>query len=141
MAEHLPQHPHRVDVDMAERLGLDVHVCDVEWGKGVPVEEYARVLEADKEHKIKGVFVTQNETATGVTSDVAGVRAALNAAGHPAMLYVDGVSSILVTSNDLAAAWALEQLDSQMEQAVIDDPGEALPAGTRLLLLSGQAGG
>ena len=81
-------------VDMAERLGLDVHVCEVEWGKGVPVEEYARVLAADKEHKIKGVFVTQNETATGVTSDVAGVRAALDAAGHPAMLYVDGVSSI-----------------------------------------------
>ena len=40
------------------------------------------------------MFCTQNETATGVTSDVAAVRAALDAAGHPALLFVDGVSSI-----------------------------------------------
>jgi alanine-glyoxylate transaminase/serine-glyoxylate transaminase/serine-pyruvate transaminase len=81
-------------VDMAQRLGLDVEVVDVEWGTGVPVEIFADRLAKDKEHRIKAVFVTQNETATGVTSDVAGVRAALDAAKHPAMLYVDGVSSI-----------------------------------------------
>ena len=81
-------------VDMAERFGLDVDVVDVDWGTGVPVEIYADRLAKDKEHRIKAVFVTQNETATGVTSDVAGVRAALDAAKHPAMLYVDGVSSI-----------------------------------------------
>ena len=44
--------------------------------------------------QIKAVLVTQNETATGVTSDVAGVRAALDAVNHPALLFVDGVSSI-----------------------------------------------
>jgi alanine-glyoxylate transaminase/serine-glyoxylate transaminase/serine-pyruvate transaminase len=81
-------------VDMAERLGLDVDVVDVEWGTGVPVEIFADRLAKDKEHRIKAVFVTQNETATGVTSDVAGVRAALDAAKHPALLYVDGVSSV-----------------------------------------------
>ena len=67
-------------VDMAERFGLDVDVVDVEWGTGVPVEIYAERLAADKEHRIKAVFVTHNETATGVTSDVGAVRAALNAA-------------------------------------------------------------
>ncbi|MEM8759221.1 MAG: aminotransferase class V-fold PLP-dependent enzyme, partial [Pseudomonadota bacterium] len=81
-------------VDMCQRFGLDVHLIDCEWGTGVPVEEYARVLEADKAHEIKAVFVTQNETATGVTSDVPGVRAALDACNHPALLAVDGVSSI-----------------------------------------------
>lgn len=81
-------------VDMARRLGLDVQCMDVDWGAGVPVEEYAGILAADKVHSIKAVFATQNETATGVTSDVAGVRAALDAADHPAMLFVDGVSSI-----------------------------------------------
>ncbi len=81
-------------VDMARRLGLDVHCIDVDWGKGVPVAQYAEILAADKAHAIKAVFATQNETATGVTSDVAGVRAALDASNHPAMLYVDGVSSI-----------------------------------------------
>ncbi|MEM8759887.1 MAG: aminotransferase class V-fold PLP-dependent enzyme, partial [Pseudomonadota bacterium] len=64
-------------VDMCQRFGLNVHLIDCEWGTGVPVEEYAKVLEADKAHEIKAVFVTQNETATGVTSDVPGVRAAL----------------------------------------------------------------
>ncbi|MCX8572603.1 aminotransferase class V-fold PLP-dependent enzyme [Aminobacter sp. MET-1] len=81
-------------VDMAERFGLDVDVVDVEWGTGVPVEIYAERLAADKEHRIKAVFVTHNETATGVTSDVGAVRAALTAAKHPALLFVDGVSSV-----------------------------------------------
>lgn len=81
-------------VDMAERFGLDVDVVDVEWGTGVPVDIYAERLAADKQHRIKAVFVTHNETATGVTSDVGAVRAALNAARHPALLFVDGVSSV-----------------------------------------------
>ena len=81
-------------VDMAERLGFDVDVTDCEWGTGVPVDIYAEKLMADREHRIKAVFVTQNETATGVTSDVAAVRRALDAARHPALLFVDGVSSI-----------------------------------------------
>jgi hypothetical protein len=80
--------------EMAERLGLEVDLIDVDWGEGVPVETYAERLAADTGHTIKGVFVTHNETATGVTSDVAAVRAALDAAGHPALLFVDGVSSI-----------------------------------------------
>ncbi|MEY9828698.1 alanine-glyoxylate transaminase/serine-glyoxylate transaminase/serine-pyruvate transaminase [Sinorhizobium fredii] len=81
-------------VDMAERLGFEVDCLDREWGTGVPVELYAERLAADKAHKIKAVFVTHNETATGVTSGVAAVRAALDACGHPALLFVDGVSSI-----------------------------------------------
>lgn len=81
-------------VDMAERLRFEVDCLDREWGTGVPVELYAERLAADKAHRIKAVFVTHNETATGVTSDVAAVRAALDACGHPALLFVDGVSSI-----------------------------------------------
>lgn len=78
--------------DMAERLGLDVVCVDVEWGAGVPVDEYERQLAAEPD--IKAVFVTHNETATGVTSDVAAVRRAMDAAGSDALLFVDGVSSI-----------------------------------------------
>ncbi|MBZ7924941.1 aminotransferase class V-fold PLP-dependent enzyme [Ensifer adhaerens] len=81
-------------VDMAERLGFDVVCIDVDWGTGVPVDLYAEYLAADSAHEIKAVFVTHNETATGVTSDVAGVRAVLDATKHPALLFVDGVSSI-----------------------------------------------
>lgn len=81
-------------IDMCQRHGLDVQALEVDWGEGVPVEKYAEILKADKDHKIKGVFATHNETATGVTSDIAGVRKALDDANHPALLYVDGVSSI-----------------------------------------------
>lgn len=81
-------------IDLCQRHGLDVEVVDVEWGEGAPVERFADRLAADKKHEIKAVLVCHNETATGVTSDVAGVRKVLDAIGHPALLYVDGVSSI-----------------------------------------------
>ena len=81
-------------VEMATRLGLTVDPVDLEWGSGTPVAEFGRRLAEDANGAIKAVFVTQNETATGVTSDVAGMRAAMDATGHKALLFVDGVSSI-----------------------------------------------
>lgn len=81
-------------VDMAQRMGLDVEVVDLPWGAGAPISEFARRLGADKAGKIKAVFLTHNETATGVTSSVSALRAALDAAMHDALLFVDGVSSI-----------------------------------------------
>jgi alanine-glyoxylate transaminase / serine-glyoxylate transaminase / serine-pyruvate transaminase len=81
-------------VDLCQRHGLIVDVLDAEWGEGAPVERYAERLAADRSRQIKAVLVCHNETATGVTSDVAAIRKALDDAGHPALLYVDGVSSI-----------------------------------------------
>jgi alanine-glyoxylate transaminase/serine-glyoxylate transaminase/serine-pyruvate transaminase len=80
--------------EMAQRLGLDVQVIDAEWGEAAPIEQIAEALAADPQHQIKAVMIVHNETATGVRSDVAGVRKALDAAKHPALLFVDGVSSI-----------------------------------------------
>ena len=81
-------------VEMCRAFGLDVINCDVPWGEGVPLEEYQAILEKDKSHEIKAVLVCHNETATGVTSDPADVRKILNDLGHPALLFVDGVSSV-----------------------------------------------
>ena len=81
-------------VNLCQRFGLEVDAVQVDWGKGVPLDQYRARLEADRQHAIKAVLVTHNETATGVTSDVAGVRRILNDLGHPALLFVDGVSSI-----------------------------------------------
>jgi len=81
-------------IELARRHGLEVIVQEEEWGTGSNPERIEETLRADKNHDIKGVMVVHNETATGVTSDVAAVRRAIDAAGHPAMLYVDGVSSI-----------------------------------------------
>lgn len=81
-------------IDMAKRLGLDVIVQEEEWGTGASPERIEQALRDDKTHSIKAVMVVQNETATGVTSDVASVRRAIDNANHPALFLVDGVSSI-----------------------------------------------
>lgn len=81
-------------IDMCRRHQLDVRQVDAAWGAGAPVGAYEDILRADKNHLIKAVLVTHNETATGVKSDVAAVRRALDDARHPALLLVDGVSSI-----------------------------------------------
>jgi len=80
--------------DLCKRHNMDVIEVDTPWGEGVPLDRYREILAADTKHEIKGVIVTHNETATGVTSDVKGVRNILDDLGHPALLFVDGVSSI-----------------------------------------------
>ncbi|WP_317055334.1 L-aspartate--glyoxylate aminotransferase BhcA [Roseovarius rhodophyticola] len=81
-------------IDMCTRHGLNVHVVETPWGQGIPADRFEEVLTKDTGHKIKVVLATHNETATGVRSDIAAIREALDAANHPALLYVDGVSSI-----------------------------------------------
>jgi len=81
-------------VEMCRRFRLDVKNFDLDWGEGVPLDLYRRQLEADKHHRIRAVLACHNETATGVTSDIAGIRRILDDLNHPALLFVDGVSSI-----------------------------------------------
>ncbi|MEJ2761506.1 MAG: aminotransferase class V-fold PLP-dependent enzyme [Gammaproteobacteria bacterium] len=119
-------------VDMCERHGLDVQVLDEPWGAGVPVEKYADILKKDKNKEIKGVFACHNETATGVTSDVAGVRKAMDAADHPALLFVDGVSS--VASIDLPMdKWGVDLCVSGSQK------GFMLPTGLTIMAVSQKA--
>lgn len=81
-------------IDMCQRHKLDVMIIDVPWGQGLPADTYADILAADKNHDIRAVLATHNETATGVVSDIAALRKAMDACHHPALLMVDGVSSI-----------------------------------------------
>jgi alanine-glyoxylate transaminase/serine-glyoxylate transaminase/serine-pyruvate transaminase len=81
-------------IDLARRHGLEVDVLEEPWGTGANPTHIHDALAADREHAIRAVMIVQNETATGVTSDVAAVRRAIDAAKHPALLFVDGVSSI-----------------------------------------------
>ena len=117
---------------MAARLGLDVELIDLAWGAGTPVTEFGRRLADDVDGRIKAVFVTHNETATGVTSDVAAVRAVLDAGYHDALLFVDGVSSI-------------GSIDFRMDEWGVDlavtgsQKGLMLPAGLGILAVSPKA--
>src|SRR5213076_3200988 len=119
-------------IDLAQRHGLRVDIIDVEWGEGAPVARIEEILTADTGHEVKGVLIVHNETATGVTSDVAAVRRALDAARHPALLYVDGVSSI-------------GAIDFRMEEWQVDlaitgsQKGLMLPPGLGLVCASPKA--
>ena len=118
--------------DMCQRMGLEADIVDVPWGEGVPVEIFAEKLKADRAHAYKAVLVTHNETATGVTSDVAAVRRAMDAVKHPALLFVDGVSSIA-------------SIDFRMDEWGVDvcvsgsQKGFMMPAGLAILCVSQKA--
>jgi alanine-glyoxylate transaminase/serine-glyoxylate transaminase/serine-pyruvate transaminase len=119
-------------IDLCQRQGLDVHVIEEIWGNGAPAAAFEQALKADTHHAIKAVLVTHNETATGVRSDIGAVRAALSAANHPAMLLVDGVSSIA-------------SMDFRMDEWGVDiaitgsQKGFMLPAGLAILGISPKA--
>ena len=119
-------------IDMCQRHSLDVQIVETSWGDGLPADRYEEILTADKEHEIKVVLATHNETATGVLSNIAAVRKALDAAGHPAMLFVDGVSSI-------------GSMDFRMEEWGVDvavagsQKGFMLPAGLAIVGFSPKA--
>ncbi len=120
-------------IDLCQRQGFDVDDIDVDWGEGVPVELYAERLLADKAHEIKAVLVCHNETATGVTSDVAAVRRVLDDVGHPALLFVDGVSSI--ASIDFRMdEWGVDLAVSGSQKGFMLPPGLAIVCASRKAL-------
>lgn len=119
-------------IDMCMRHGLDVKVIETPWGQGLPSDRYEEMLRADTRHEIKAVLATHNETATGVRSDISAIRRAMDAAGHPAMLFVDGVSSI-------------GSMDFRMDEWGVDvavtgsQKGFMLPAGLAIVGFSDKA--
>ena len=118
--------------EMAKRLGFDVEIHQETWGKGIPLDKLEARLKEDTGHEIKAILATHNETATGVTSDIAGTRKAMDAAKHPALMFVDGVSSIA-------------SLDFRMDEWGVDgaisgsQKGFMLPAGGAFLAFSQKA--
>lgn len=119
-------------INMCQRHGLQVEIVDTPWGHGIPADRYAELLKADSNHAIKAVLATHNETATGVRSDITAVRRAMDEANHPALLFVDGVSSIA-------------SMDFRMDEWGVDiaitgsQKGFMLPPGLAILGLSAKA--
>ncbi|WP_046471303.1 pyridoxal-phosphate-dependent aminotransferase family protein [Allosalinactinospora lopnorensis] len=79
---------------VARELGIEVSFVPGDWRSGVDPAVVEERLRADGDHRIKAVAVVHNETSTGVTSRVPEVRAAMDRAGHPALLLVDTISSL-----------------------------------------------
>jgi alanine-glyoxylate transaminase / serine-glyoxylate transaminase / serine-pyruvate transaminase len=80
--------------EMAKRLGIEPIILDTDWRRGADPAAIEAALRSDRERRIRAVCVVHNETSTGCVSPIAAARAAIDNAGHPALLFVDTISSL-----------------------------------------------
>ena len=111
---------------LAKRLGLDVEVLGKPgqdtWRWGVDASVIEERLRKDTQHEIKAVCVVHNETSTGVTSNIAAVRKAIDDAKHPALLLVDSVSG-LGSAEYLHDEWGADVTVSGSQKGLMLPPG------------------
>jgi alanine-glyoxylate transaminase/serine-glyoxylate transaminase/serine-pyruvate transaminase len=111
---------------LALRLGLKTEVMSLPgpdaWRYGVRADLIEERLKADKAHSIKAVCVVHNETSTGVTSDIAAVRRAIDAAKHPALLLVDTISG-LAGADYRHDDWGIDVSISGSQKGLMLPPG------------------
>jgi alanine-glyoxylate transaminase / serine-glyoxylate transaminase / serine-pyruvate transaminase len=118
---------------MAERLGLQPEFLAVpgtdpatglpwSWRRGVQADLIEQRLRSDTAHRIRAVCVVHNETSTGVTSDIAAVRRAIDAAGHPALFMVDSISG-LASADYRHDDWGVDVTVSGSQKGLMLPPG------------------
>jgi alanine-glyoxylate transaminase/serine-glyoxylate transaminase/serine-pyruvate transaminase len=111
--------------EMARAHGLEVETVPLEWGQGIPADVVHDTLAADRAHAYKAVLAVHNETSTGVTSDVAAVRRAIDRARHPALLLVDTVSS-LASIDFRMDEWGVDVTVTGSQKGLMLPPGLGL---------------
>jgi alanine-glyoxylate transaminase / serine-glyoxylate transaminase / serine-pyruvate transaminase len=79
---------------MATKIGLQPEFIESDWRAGADPKKIEARLRDDKAREIKAVCVVHNETSTGCVTLIPEVRRAIDAAGHPALLMVDTISSL-----------------------------------------------
>jgi alanine-glyoxylate transaminase/serine-glyoxylate transaminase/serine-pyruvate transaminase len=111
---------------MAEGLGLKPEFLGLPgiegWRRGVDAQRIEERLRADTQRSIKAVCVVHNETSTGVTSNIAAVRRAIDAAGHPALLLVDTISG-LASADYRHDEWGVDVTVSGSQKGLMLPPG------------------
>jgi alanine-glyoxylate transaminase / serine-glyoxylate transaminase / serine-pyruvate transaminase len=107
---------------MARQLGLDVEVIETDWRSPVDPDALEARLVADAGHEIRALLITHNETSTGVTSDVAAVRRAMDNARHPGLLFVDAVSS-LASIDYRHDEWGVDVTIAASQKGLMMPPG------------------
>jgi len=121
----------------AEAYGIEVERIEVEYGAGAPADEVERRLRMDSAHQLRAVLLVHNETSTGVTSNVAAVRAALNRAKHPALLLVDAVSS-LASIDFRFDEWGVDVALTGPQKGLMLPPGMAILAASEKAISAGE---
>lgn len=117
MAERLGLKPEFLGAAAADDTGLPAN-----WRRGVDAAQIRARLQKDVQHQIKAVCVVHNETSTGVTSDIAAVRRAIDAAKHPALLLVDTISG-LGSADYRHDEWGVDVSVSGSQKGLMLPPG------------------
>ena len=125
---------------MAGRFGLQVDFVPGDWRRGVDPADVEARLRDDAGHAIKAVMVVHNETSTGVTSRIPEVRAAMDRAGHPALLMVDTISS-LGSVDYRHDAWGVDVTVSGSQKGLMLPPGLSFNAVSAKAMAAAEAGG
>lgn len=107
---------------LADKLALNAELISGDWRHGVDAAKIEERLKADTAHQIKAVCVVHNETSTGATSDIASVRAAIDRAGHPALLLVDTISG-LGSADYRHDEWGVDVTISGSQKGLMLPPG------------------
>jgi len=107
---------------MAKNLGLHVDPIPGDWRHGPDAGTLAAKLRGDQQHEIKAVMAVHNETSTGVTANIAAIRKAIDAAGHPALLLVDTISS-LASIDYRHDEWGVDVTVSGSQKGLMLPPG------------------
>lgn len=107
---------------MGRRLGLDVVAIDTDWRHGADPAAIGDALAQDRERRIKAVCVVHSETSTSCMSDIAAARSALDRAGHPAMLFVDAISSLACAPYE-HDAWGVDVTIAGSQKGLMVPPG------------------
>ena len=102
--------------------GLDASGLPNSWRRGIDAGLIEARLRADPAHAIRAVCVVHNETSTGATSDIAAVRRAIDAAGHPALLLVDSISG-LASADYRHDEWGVDVTISGSQKGLMLPPG------------------
>jgi alanine-glyoxylate transaminase / serine-glyoxylate transaminase / serine-pyruvate transaminase len=119
--------------ECARRLGAQVEVVEGDWRTAVSATAVGERLAADTEHRYRAVLVVHNETSTGITTDLAAIRRAIDATGHPALLVVDTVSG-LGSMDFRFDEWRVDVALTGAQKGLMLPPGMAiLCAGPRAL--------
>jgi alanine-glyoxylate transaminase/serine-glyoxylate transaminase/serine-pyruvate transaminase len=111
----------------AAAYGIELERVEVGYGEGVPIPQVEARLAADQAHELRAVLLVHNETSTGVTSNVLGVRQALDRARHPALLLVDTVSS-LASIDFRHDEWGVDVTLTGPQKGLMLPPGMAILA-------------
>jgi alanine-glyoxylate transaminase/serine-glyoxylate transaminase/serine-pyruvate transaminase len=112
---------------MARRLGLETEVIPTDWRIGADANAIEKKLRADTERKIKAVCVVHNETSTGCLTRLDDVRKAMDAAGHPALLMADAISS-LAAADIRHDEWGIDVTVSGSQKGMMLPPGLSFTA-------------